>query len=131
MFCITVFNMEGKVVIFEDPYIQQYLGSIKCSNLCTEIGENSAPNKVAIFNLISIDVNMSAKPDETYDSEKLKHVAKDATMKLNKKNLKPKVFEKLPNGDANTNAETDEEVPGNHKIEVTLMSTTGGLVLHY
>ena len=77
MFCTTVFNMEGKVVIFEDPYIQQYLGSIKCSNLCTEIGENSAPNEVAVCNLISIDVNMSAKPDETYDFEKLKHVAKE------------------------------------------------------
>ena len=24
MFCTTVLNMEGKVVIFEDPYIQQY-----------------------------------------------------------------------------------------------------------
>ena len=81
--------------------------------------------------MISIDVNMSAKPDETYDFEKLKHVAKDATMKLNKKNLKPEVIEKLPNDDANTNAETDEEVPGNHKDEVTLRSTAGGLVLHY
>ena len=121
MLCTTVFNMDGKVVIFEDPYIQQYLGSIKCSNLCTEIGENSAPNEVAVCNLISIDVNMSARPDETYDFETLKHVAKDATMKLNKKNIKPEVIEKLPNDDANTNAETDEEVPGNHKDEVTLI----------
>ena len=119
------------MVIFEDPYIQQYLGSIKCSNLCTEIGENSAPDEVAVYKLISIDVNMSAKPDETYDFEKQKHVAKDATMKLNKQNLKPEVIEKPPNDDANTNAETGKEIPGNLKDEVTLRSTAGGLVLHY
>merc|ERR1712183_797799 len=60
------------------------LGTIKCSNLCTEIVEYSAPDEVAVCNLASIAVNMFVKPDKTYDFEKLKHVAKVATKNLNK-----------------------------------------------
>merc|ERR1739838_1023195 len=63
---------------------QQNLGTIKCSNLCTEIVEYSAPDEVAVCNLASIAVNMFVKPDKTYDFEKLKHVAKVATKNLNK-----------------------------------------------
>lgn len=33
-------------------------GSIKCSNLCAEIMEYSAPDEVAVCNLASIAVNM-------------------------------------------------------------------------
>merc|ERR1711872_344749 len=63
---------------------QQNLGTIKCSNLCTEIVEYSAPDEVAVCNLASIAVNMFVKPDKTYDFEKLKSVAKVATKNLNK-----------------------------------------------
>ena len=63
---------------------QQYLGTIKCSNLCTEIVEYSAPDEVAVSNLASIAVNMFVKPDKTYDFDRLKHVAKVATKNLNK-----------------------------------------------
>merc|ERR1719268_697442 len=63
---------------------QQNLGTIKCSNLCTEIVEYSAPDEVAVCNLASIAVNMFVKPDKTYDFERLKHVAKVATKNLNK-----------------------------------------------
>jgi len=63
---------------------QQNLGTIKCSNLCTEIVEYSAPDEVAVCNLASIAVNMFVKPDKTYDFEKLKYVAKVATKNLNK-----------------------------------------------
>jgi len=63
---------------------QQNLGTIKCSNLCTEIVEYSAPDEVAVCNLASIAVNAFVKPDKTFDFEKLKHVAKVATKNLNK-----------------------------------------------
>ena len=64
---------------------QQNLGTIKCSNLCTEIVEYSAPDEVAVCNLASIAVNMFVnQQDKTYDFEKLKKVAKVATKNLNK-----------------------------------------------
>ena len=63
---------------------QQNLGTIKCSNLCTEIVEYSAPDEVAVCNLASIAVNMFVNPDKTFDFEKLKTVAKVACKNLNK-----------------------------------------------
>eukprot|EP00092_Neocalanus_flemingeri_P039187 GFUD01042650.1.p1 GENE.GFUD01042650.1~~GFUD01042650.1.p1 ORF type:complete len:814 (+),score=212.28 GFUD01042650.1:563-3004(+) len=63
---------------------QQNLGTIKCSNLCTEIVEYSAPDEVAVCNLASIAVNAFVRPDKTFDFEKLKSVAKVATKNLNK-----------------------------------------------
>jgi ribonucleoside-diphosphate reductase subunit M1 len=63
---------------------QQNLGTIKCSNLCTEIVEYSAPDEVAVCNLASIAVNMFVNSDKTYDFEKLKKVAKVACRNLNK-----------------------------------------------
>merc|ERR1712226_407134 len=63
---------------------QQNLGTIKCSNLCTEIVEYFAPDEVAVFNLASIAVNMFVKPDKTFDFDKLKMVSKVVTKNLNK-----------------------------------------------
>merc|ERR1712178_280202 len=63
---------------------QQNLGTIKCSNLCTEIVEYSAPDEVAMCNLASIAVNVFVKPDKTFDFDKLKMVAKVVTKNLNK-----------------------------------------------
>jgi len=69
---------------------QQNLGTIKCSNLCTEIVEYSAPDEVAVCNLASIAVNMFVVKDDekkgapSYNFEGLKHVAKVATKNLNK-----------------------------------------------
>jgi len=63
---------------------QQNLGTIKCSNLCTEIVEYSAADEVAVCNLASIAVNMFVKPDKTFDFDKLKMVAKVVTKNLNK-----------------------------------------------
>merc|ERR1719266_739533 len=64
---------------------QQNLGTIKCSNLCTEIVEYSAPDEVAVCNLASIAVNAFVDKDaHTYDFEGLKKVAKVATKNLNK-----------------------------------------------
>merc|ERR1712088_202502 len=60
---------------------QQNLGTIKCSNLCTEIVEYSAPDEVAVCNLASIAVNQFVKTDSSkpsYDFERLKEVTKVA-----------------------------------------------------
>ena len=63
---------------------QQNLGTIKCSNLCTEIVEYSAPDEVAVCNLASIAVNMFVNPDKTYNFDRLRKVAKVACKNLNK-----------------------------------------------
>ncbi|XP_040569764.1 ribonucleoside-diphosphate reductase large subunit [Lepeophtheirus salmonis] len=62
---------------------QKNLGTIKCSNLCTEIVEYSSPDEVAVCNLASIAVNQFVK-NKVYDFEQLKEVAKVATRNLNK-----------------------------------------------
>ena len=66
---------------------QQNLGTIKCSNLCTEIVEYSAPDEVAVCNPASIAVNQFVKTDSSkpsYDFERLKEVTKVVTKNLNK-----------------------------------------------
>ncbi|RUS89168.1 hypothetical protein EGW08_003047 [Elysia chlorotica] len=63
---------------------QQNLGTIKCSNLCTEIVEYSSPDEVAVCNLASIALNMYVKPDKTFDFERLQYVTKVAVRNLNK-----------------------------------------------
>ncbi|KAE8747470.1 hypothetical protein FOCC_FOCC005801 [Frankliniella occidentalis] len=63
---------------------QQNVGTIKSSNLCTEIVEYSSPTEIAVCNLASVAVNMFVKPDKTYDFVKLKEVTKTVTKNLNK-----------------------------------------------
>lgn len=63
---------------------QQNIGTIKCSNLCTEIVEYSAPDEIAVCNLASIALNMFVNPDKTFDFMKLKNVSKVVTRNLNK-----------------------------------------------
>lgn len=63
---------------------QQNLGTIKCSNLCTEIIEYSAPDEVAVCNLASIALNKFVKSDGTYDFAKLKQVSRVVTRNLNR-----------------------------------------------
>jgi ribonucleoside-diphosphate reductase alpha subunit len=64
---------------------QQNLGTIKSSNLCTEIVEYTAPDEVAVCNLAS--VNLAAFAGEStkeYDLQKLYEVTKVVTKNLNK-----------------------------------------------
>ena len=64
---------------------QQNLGTIRSSNLCTEIVEYTSPDEVAVCNLAS--VNLSAFIDETnkeYDFQKLYEVTKVVAKNLNK-----------------------------------------------
>ncbi|XP_046388894.1 ribonucleoside-diphosphate reductase large subunit [Ischnura elegans] len=63
---------------------QQNLGTIKCSNLCTEIVEYSSPDEIAVCNLASIALNMYVKPGKVFDFDKLKEVTKVITRNLNK-----------------------------------------------
>merc|ERR1711998_110719 len=64
---------------------QQNLGTIHCSNLCTEILEYTSPDEVAVCNLASIALSAFAKnKDEPYDFDGLYNVTKVATRNLNK-----------------------------------------------
>merc|ERR1719428_485955 len=64
---------------------QQNLGTIHCSNLCTEIVEYTSPGEVAVCNLASIALSAFAKgKDEPYDFDGLYNVTKVATRNLNK-----------------------------------------------
>lgn len=61
----------------------QNLGTIKSSNLCTEIVEYTAPDEVAVCNLASIALNRFVS-DGKFDFEKLIEVTKVITRNLNK-----------------------------------------------
>jgi len=64
---------------------QQNLGTIKSSNLCTEIIEYTAPDEIAVCNLASI--NLSAfvnREDQSYDLQRLYEVTKVVTRNLNR-----------------------------------------------
>ncbi|XP_071786817.1 ribonucleoside-diphosphate reductase large subunit-like [Asterias amurensis] len=63
---------------------QQNLGTIKCSNLCTEIIEYSSPDEVAVCNLASIALPMYVRRDHTFDFKKLAEVTEVVTRNLNK-----------------------------------------------
>jgi len=62
---------------------QQNLGTIKCSNLCTEIVEYTSPDEAAVCNLASISLSMMIE-DGVFNFEKLKEVTEVATKNLNK-----------------------------------------------
>ncbi|MFN3784180.1 MAG: ribonucleoside-diphosphate reductase subunit alpha [Spirosomataceae bacterium] len=68
---------------------QKNLGTIKSSNLCTEIMEFTSPDEVAVCNLASIALPKFIKQDEqtrisTFDHETLYKVTKVITRNLNK-----------------------------------------------
>ncbi|KAK7097045.1 ribonucleoside-diphosphate reductase large subunit-like [Littorina saxatilis] len=64
---------------------QQNLGTIKCSNLCTEIVEYSSPDEVAVCNLASIALNMYVdQKTRTFDFTKFHEVVKVMVRNLNK-----------------------------------------------
>merc|ERR1712193_40727 len=64
---------------------QQNLGTIKCSNLCTEIVEYSSADEVAVGNLASVAVNQFVDAQKKiFDFNRLKEVTKVVTKNLNK-----------------------------------------------
>jgi len=63
---------------------QQNLGTIHCSNLCTEIIEYTSADEVAVCNLASVALSAFAKKDQPFDFKGLYDVTKVATKNLNK-----------------------------------------------
>jgi ribonucleoside-diphosphate reductase alpha chain len=63
---------------------QQNLGTIKSSNLCTEILEYTAPDEVAVCNLASIALPKFVNAEGEFDHQKLFDVTYEATKNLNK-----------------------------------------------
>mmetsp|Transcript_5554 Transcript_5554/g.8064 ORF Transcript_5554/g.8064 Transcript_5554/m.8064 type:complete len:813 (+) Transcript_5554:187-2625(+) len=70
---------------------QKNLGTIKCSNLCTEIVEYTAPDEIAVCNLASISLSKLATPaldyngnDGSFDLDKLKEISEVVTKNLNR-----------------------------------------------
>ena len=63
---------------------QQNLGTIKSSNLCTEIIEYTSPDEVAVCNLASIALSKFVTEDKKFDFKKLYEVSYTVTKNLNK-----------------------------------------------
>lgn len=63
---------------------QQNLGTIKSSNLCTEIMEYTAPDEVAVCNLASLALPKYVTEEGTFDHNKLFEVTYQATINLNR-----------------------------------------------
>ena len=63
---------------------QQNLGTIRSSNLCTEIIEYTAPDEIAVCNLASLALPKYVTEQGTFDHDKLFEVTYQATLNLNK-----------------------------------------------
>ena len=69
---------------------QQNLGTIKCSNLCTEIVEYTAPDEIAVCNLASISLSKFVTPADvfggegSFDLDQLMYISKVVTKNLNR-----------------------------------------------
>jgi ribonucleoside-diphosphate reductase alpha chain len=63
---------------------QKNLGTIKSSNLCTEIIEYTAPDEIAVCNLASIALPKYINDEGEFDHNKLFEVTYQATINLNK-----------------------------------------------
>lgn len=68
---------------------QKNLGTIRCSNLCTEIVEYTSPDEIAVCNLASVAlpkyvVSEDGGKTKKFDFEKLRQVVSVATRNLNK-----------------------------------------------
>ena len=63
---------------------QQNLGTIKSSNLCTEIIQYTSPDEIAVCNLASIALPKFVTEEGTFDHDKLFEVSYQAAINLNK-----------------------------------------------
>ncbi len=63
---------------------QKNLGTIKSSNLCTEIIEYTSPDEIAVCNLASIALPKFISEDGKFDHQKLYEITKVVTKNLNK-----------------------------------------------
>lgn len=63
---------------------QQNLGTVKSSNLCTEIMEYTSPDEIAVCNLASLALPKYVTEEGTFDHDKLFEVTYEATINLNR-----------------------------------------------
>lgn len=63
---------------------QKNLGTIRSSNLCTEIIEYTSPDEVAVCNLASLSLSKFVKEDRSFDFDRLFEVTRVVTRNLNK-----------------------------------------------
>jgi ribonucleoside-diphosphate reductase alpha chain len=63
---------------------QKNLGTIRSSNLCTEIMEYTSADEVAVCNLASISLGMFVNDDKTFNHDKLYDITRVVTRNLNK-----------------------------------------------
>ena len=63
---------------------QQNLGTIKSSNLCTEIVEYTSPEEIAVCNLASISLPAYVNEQNQFDFESLIKITRIITNNLNK-----------------------------------------------
>ena len=63
---------------------QKNLGTIRSSNLCTEIMEYTSPDEVAVCNLASISLVKFVKEDGTFDFDRLYEISRVVTRNLNR-----------------------------------------------
>ena len=69
---------------------QQNLGTIKCSNLCTEIVEYTSTDEIAVCNLASISLSKFVTPADNFNGEgrfdldNLRYISKVVTKNLNR-----------------------------------------------
>jgi ribonucleoside-diphosphate reductase alpha chain len=63
---------------------QQNLGTIKSSNLCTEIIEYTAPDEIAVCNLASLALPKFITEDGQFDHDKLFEITYQVTLNLNR-----------------------------------------------
>jgi ribonucleoside-diphosphate reductase alpha subunit len=63
---------------------QQNLGTIKSSNLCTEIIEYTAPDEIAVCNLASLALPKYVTENQEFDHQKLFDVTYQVTLNLNR-----------------------------------------------
>jgi len=63
---------------------QKNLGTIRSSNLCTEIIEYTAPDEIAVCNLASVALPKFVKSDGTFDHDKLFEITYQVAKNLNR-----------------------------------------------
>lgn len=63
---------------------QKNLGTIRSSNLCTEIIEYTSPDEVAVCNLASISLPKFVREDRSFDFERLYDITRVVTRNLNR-----------------------------------------------
>lgn len=81
--CCMYYLSNADAYILSEKSNQKNLGTIKSSNLCTEIIEYSSPDETAVCNLASLALPTYVK-DGVYDFHKLHAVAKVVAFNLNR-----------------------------------------------